>query len=143
MLLWNTQIVSDLQGLYNKEFTFNMFENASCEISRKDPPNDLHFRIPSIREDPHVKNKISLDFAKQRLQFYFRVDGNRNNTWRLQMFAGGSNKISVCDSSGGFERGLCLMNWTRAKSNGRLSQATNLQLNTQLLSKLDNSIVKD
>ena len=143
LLLWNTQIVSELQGLYNKELTFNMFENASCEISRKDPPNDLHFRIPSIREDPHLKNSMTLNFAKQRLQFYFRVDGNRNNQWRLQMFAGGSNKISVCDSSGGFERGICLMSWARAKSNGRLARTTKLQLNTKLLLKLDNSIILD
>ena len=139
LLEWNTKIVSQMQLLYNKEFTYNMFENAACEISRLNPPDDLYFQIPSIDEDAKLKNRLSLCFATKRLQFYFRVDGNRNNNWKLQMYAGGKNKINIFQ--GANQRGACLMEWTRAKSNGRLARSTKIRVNLKYLWTLDNSRV--
>jgi hypothetical protein len=116
-----------------------MFENAACEISRLNPPDDLYFQIPSIDEDAKLKNRLSLCFENKRLQFYFRVDGNRNNNWKLQMYAGGKNKINIF--KGANQRGACLMEWTRAKSNGRLARSTKIRVNLKYLWTLDNSRV--
>ena len=137
LLEWNAKIVSEMQSLYNKEFTYNMFENAACEISRLQPPDDLHFAIPSVSEDIMEKNKLSLDFESRRLQFYFRVDGNRNNSWRLQMFAGGKNKINVFPQRNG--KGPFVMEWTKAKSNGHLARSTNIRVNLKYFWTMNNA----
>ena len=146
LLLWNVQIVNELQCLYNKEFTFNMFENAACEIARKDPPLDLYYNIPTLekfksKEPTYNLNRVSINFDKKRLQFFFRVDGNRNNSWRLQMYAGGKNKINLFASQKEEENNQTLFRWTRAKSNGCLSVTTNVGINTKLLWKLDNVLI--
>jgi hypothetical protein len=137
LLQWNTEIVTQMQLLYNKELTYNMFENAACEICRKKPPDDLHFQIPSIDENKDWKNHLSLNFEKGRLQFYFRVDGNQSNNWNLQMYAGGKNKINIYPVSK--KRGSSLMEWTRAQSNGRLARSTKVHVNLKLLWTLDGS----
>ena len=137
LLEWNVKIVSEMQLLYNKEFTYNMFENAACEISRLQPPDDLSFAIPSVSEDTIEKNKLSLDFESRRLQFYFRVDGNRNNNWRLQMFAGGKNKINVFPPRNG--KGPFVMEWTRANSNGRLARSTKMRVNLKYFWTMNNA----
>ena len=141
LLQWNVDIVTEMQALYNKEFTYNMFENAACEISRRYPPDDLYFAIPSIAKHPTRKDQIILDFTNKRLQFYFRVDGNRSNNWRLQMYAGGKNKISVFGNSRVGKKEPLMMNWTRAQSNGFLSRSTNVKINSRVLWSLDNSIL--
>ena len=141
LLEWNVKIVSELQALYNKEFTYNMFENAACEISRNTFPNDLSYKIPSISEDPIRQKHISFDFKNERLQFYFRVDGNRSNNWRLQMYAGGKNKINVFATDKKGEP--YLLSWTRAKSNGLLSRSTDVQVNLKQLWRLDNVLKSD
>jgi hypothetical protein len=123
-----------------------MFENAACEIARKDPPKDLYYNIPTLEKckskDPkYNSNRVSINFDKKRLQFFFRVDGNRNNSWRLQMYAGGKNKINLFGSQKEEENNQTLFRWTRAKSNGCLSVTTNVGINTKLLWKLDNVLI--
>ena len=86
-------LVSWLQALYNKEVTYNFFENGGCEIGRLHPPNDLYFLIPNPTKVK--KGLIQFNHNAHRLQFFFRVGGNRLNDWRIQMFAGGSNKIDL------------------------------------------------
>lgn len=137
LLEWNAGIVSQMQLLYNKEFTYNFFENATCEISRSNPPDDLYFQVPSIDEDVKMKNRLSLCFENKRLQFFFRVDGNRCNNWKLQIYAGGKNKINLYPV--GNQRGSSLMEWTRAQSNGRLARSTKIRVNLKYLWTLDNS----
>jgi hypothetical protein len=119
-----------------------MFENAACEISRARPKNDVHFAIPSVRKDPNAKNQVMLDYEQMRLQFYFRVDGNRNNNWRLQMFAGGKNKISVFGNPLKGKKDPFLFTWTRAKSNGYLAKNATIIVNMKALMMLDRSINK-
>ena len=139
LLKWNTEIVSEMQALYNKEFTYNMFENAACELSRNKSPHDLYYKIPSISKNPQDPKSISIDFVKGRLQFYFRVDGNRGNNWKLQMFAGGKNKINVFATN---RKGdPYLLEWPRAKSNGLLVRATKVRVNLKQLWGLDNAIL--
>ena len=75
LLQWNVDIVSRLQQLYNKEVTYNLFENGSCEIGRRNPPNDLYFLIPNATKDK--QGMIQFKFNSSCLQFFFRVDGNR------------------------------------------------------------------
>jgi len=137
LLEWNAGIVSQMQLLYNKEFTYNFFENATCEISRKSPPDDLYFQVPSIDEDMKMKNRLSLHYENKRLQFFFRVDGNRSNKWKLQMYAGGKNKINIYPVSN--QGGPSLMEWSRAQSNGRLARSTKIRVNLKYLWTLDNS----
>lgn len=141
LLEWNVQIVTEMQTLYNKEFTYNMFENAACEISRRSPPDDLHFAIPSIMIDPNDKKSAFLNYTNQRLQFFFRVDGNRSNNWRLQMYAGGKNKIAVFGNSRIGRKDPFMMSWTRAQSNGRLARSTKVNINLNVLRSLDKSIL--
>ena len=141
LLEWNVQIVTEMQTLYNKEFTYNMFENAACEISRRSPPNDLHFSIPSIMEDPNQKNCAFLNYTNKRLQFFFRVNGNRSNNWRLQMYAGGKNKIALFGNTRIGRKDSFMLSWTRAQSNGFLARSTNVKVNLNVLRSLDNSIL--
>ena len=117
LLQWNTDILNELQALYNKEFTYNMFENAACEISRATSPNDLCYKIPSVTKYDEKTSRFRLDFETSRLQFFFRVDGNRNNNWKLQMFGGGKNKISVFGEQGSSRGNQFLLEWTRAQTN--------------------------
>ena len=133
LLQWNVDIVSKLQQIYNKEVTYNLFENGGCEIGRKNTPNDLYFLIPNATKEK--QGRIKFTFNTSRLQFFFRVDGNRSNDWRVQMFAGGSNKIILfCDKKNKLEP---VLEWPRAKSNGMISTSSKLNVNWRSLTKLD------
>ena len=133
LLQWNVDIVSKLQQIYNKEVTYNLFENGGCEIGRKNTPNDLYFLIPNATKEK--QGRIKFMFNTSRLQFFFRVDGNRSNDWRVQMFAGGSNKIILfCDKKNKLEP---VLEWPRAKSNEMISTSSKLNVNWRSLTKLD------
>ena len=132
---WNAGIVNEMQALYNKEFTYNMFENAACEISRNDVRDDLYFAIPTVSDDGTSKPRLNLDFKSRRMQFNFRVDGNRCNNWILQMYAGGKNKINVYPPTKG--KGPSILEWTKARSNGLLSRTTKVRVNLSYLWTLD------
>ena len=48
LLDWNVSIVNDLQDLFNNELTYNMFENATCEIGRSGRAEDVYFFLPKL-----------------------------------------------------------------------------------------------
>ena len=143
LLRWNADIMAELHSLYNKELTYNMLENAACEIGRNTTPNDLHFNIPRVEDvgcNSSLSSRLKINFGKRRLQFYFRVDGNRNNNWKLQMFAGGKNKITVFPERTTSKNGSYFLSWTRAQSNGCLARSTKIKFNERMFATLDKSL---
>ena len=54
LLEWNVKTVTTLQKLYNKELTYNKFENLTCEISRQNMKNDFFSTCHGLMRTEHV-----------------------------------------------------------------------------------------
>ena len=118
LLEWNVKTVTTLQRLYNKELTYNKFENMTCEISRQTTTFDYFYFLPWIhRNDQPVES--------DRLQLFFRVDGKKANQWSLEAFDGIRRHCIFSDDP----TTICLLNWDRSLSNGAVKRSTRLQAN--------------
>ena len=136
LLQWNVNIVKEIQDLFNKEFTFNMFENCACEIGRGTTPHDVFFKLPYlIYHESEREVKVS---STRKLQMFFRVDGNRNNEWNLQAYAGGKKKIIIfCDNPSKHKK-KPLLQWQRIRDTNCIAPSCKLHI-----SKTNAAILKD
>ena len=125
LLQWNVDIVQEIQDMTSKEFTYNFFENSTCEIARHLIPYDVFFNLPQLVYSS-VSKEIFVDDSKRRLQICFRVDGNRNNEWNLQGYAGGKKKIIIFADDCNKHKKKPLLQWPRQKRNGLIPLSSKL-----------------
>ena len=124
LLQWNVNIVNEIQSLLNREFTFNMFENLSCEIGRSLTPHDVFFELPQLGYSSTQQQAIVS--SKSSLQIVFRVDGNRNNEWNLQGYAGGKKKLIIFADDSKKHKKAPLLQWQRMKDSGLIPPSAKL-----------------
>ncbi len=136
LLQWNVKIVKEMQELFNREFTYNMFENCACEIGRATTPHDVFFKLPYLIHHESEK-KVTVSSSK-KLQMFFRVDGNRNNEWSLQAFAGGKKKVIIfCDKPSKHKK-KPLLQWQRTRDSNLIPPSAKLRIE-----KLNSDVIKD
>lgn len=128
---WNVKQVSELQDLYNKEFTYNMFENLACEIVRGTTAYDLFFKMYQIKVSDG--KQVIIDRNK-RLQLFFRVNGRQSCNWVLEGFNGKSKFYLFADKQ---SSKAALLKWERA-SNGHIRKNVRLQINQEGLGLIRN-----
>jgi hypothetical protein len=136
LLAWNVKTVNEIQMLFNKEFTYNMFENCSCEIGRLYTPHDVFFELPKLDYDTST---TTAQVSKSKsLQMFFRIDGNRNNEWSLQAYAGGKKKVIIfCDDCSKHKK-KPLLEWQRMQGNLMIPPRAKLTIE-----KSSVSVIKD
>ena len=93
LLEWNMRIVRELQELFNKELTYNMFENGTCKIGRHQRAKDVYFILPRLTADKQMMGNPKE--CNPHLQIFFRIKGKQNSKWNLQGYAGGSKKVII------------------------------------------------
>ena len=93
LLNWNVSICQELKVHFSNEFTPNMFENASCIISRKKRKVDVFFHLPWYNK---TKDRFT---NKDSIQLCFRIVGHRTNNWELIAFTGNENHIILSDKN--------------------------------------------
>jgi len=118
LLEWNVKTVTTLQKLYNKELTYNKFENVTCEISRQNVTNDFFYYLPWLDENGTC-------IVPERLQLFFRVHGNKTNQWSLEAFDGKKRHCIFSDNP----RNSPLLKWERSSNNGAVKMTHNLKIN--------------
>ena len=128
---WNINQVSEIQDLYNKEFTYNMFENLTCEIVRGNTAYDLFFKMYHLKVCDG--KQIILDRNK-RLQLFFRVNGRQSCNWVLEGFSGKSKFYLFAERH---SSKAALLRWERA-SNGHIRKNVRLQIGKEGLALIQN-----
>lgn len=126
ILDWNISIVKELQALFNNELTYNMFENATCEIGRSGRAEDVFFILPKLTYIQEGTDYDGKDTCCD-LQLFFRIEGNRNSEWCLQAYAGGNKKVIVfCDNKQKHKKNP-LVEWKRSKRTGFILRESKLK----------------
>ena len=81
LLSWTANELNELQGLFTKNLTANMFENAACMISRSSKKVDVFYFMPWY-------NDQTSELTSDAMQLCFRVKREETNTWNLEAFDG-------------------------------------------------------
>jgi len=81
LLTWTTNELNELQHLFTKNLTANMFENAACMISRSKKKVDVFYFMPWY-------NDQTSELTSDAMQLCFRVKREGTNTWNLEAFDG-------------------------------------------------------
>ncbi len=127
--------ITEIQGLYNKEFTFNMFENLACEIVRDRTAYDLFFKMYQLKVSTCGKN-ILIDNENKQLQLFFRVNGRQSSNWVLEGFNGKTKFNMFADKQCSTK--ATLLKWERATSNGYIRPNVRLRVSKNRLCLLQN-----